>query len=69
MITDNELVKLNISEAVTPPNGNGLSSRAFQPPFNFLFIFNWINVESGVESIAFDGHPITKTELKVIYQD
>lgn len=64
MITDNELVKLSISEAVIPPNGNGLSSRAFQPPFNFLCIFNWINIESGVESIVFDGHPITKTELK-----
>lgn len=64
MRTDNELVKLSIQDAVSPPDGNGLSSRAFQPPFNFMLIFSWINVESGVESIVFDGHPITRTELK-----
>lgn len=64
MTTDNELVRLSIQDAVRPPEGNGLSSRAFQPPFNFMLIFSWINIENGVESIVFDGHPITKTELK-----
>lgn len=64
MTTDNELVRLSIQDAVRPPEGNGLSSRAFQPPFNFMLIFSWINVENGVESIVFNGNPITKTELK-----
>ncbi len=64
MTTDQELIRLKIKDAVKPPEGNGLSSRVFQPPFNFMFIFSWVDVEQGVEAIVCDGQTVQKTQLK-----
>ncbi len=64
MSYDNSIVTANIHEAVRMQGGNGLSTPAFQPPLNFLIIFAWVNVESGVEALVCNGEVLTKTKLR-----
>lgn len=64
MSYSNSIITANIHEAVRMQGGNGLSTPSFQLPLDFLIIFSWVNVESGVEALVCNGEILTKTKLR-----
>ncbi len=64
MATDQEIANMPIEDVVKLPGGNGLASPPFRVPSDILSIYEWKNIDEGIEAIICEGKQIPKPQLK-----